>query len=138
MDLEYRLRGIHSNNKFNGRLWSKALILFLWDELWAVWSERNDTQYAKDDETKTSFQREDATNKITKLYSYKDSLLANDRNHLLMQPLDELLKHKTMALRDWIVTNELAIKRAISDAEKYQRTTNQDISQLLSPDLMPP
>ena len=90
MDLNCRLRGIYSTTKFNGQQWSKSLTLFLWEQIHAVWTERNDTQYAIDDKEETSFQREDATNKITKLYSYysyKDSILANDRNHLLGQPL---------------------------------------------------
>ncbi len=121
-----------------GKLWSRRIIIFMWEQLYELWLFRNDIQHAKDNNDKMSFQRQEATKNIRTYYDYSPYLLARDRAKLLGQPLDELLRSKTYLLRDWIKTHEASIKRAIADAHTHHIRTQPDIREALGKDLMPP
>jgi hypothetical protein len=137
MDNHYYLQGTREATK-TGKLWSRRIILFMWEQLYELWLQRNDIQHAKDNKDKMSFQREEATKNIQTYYSYSPYLLARDRAKLLGQPLAELLQLKTYVLRDWIKTHEQSIKRAIADAHTHHARTQPDIRDAMSKDLMPP
>jgi hypothetical protein len=137
MDDHYYLQGTREATN-TGKLWSRKIILFMWEQLYELWLQRNDIQHAKDNKDKMSFQREEATKNIRTYYSYSPYLLARDRAKLLGQPLAELLQLKTYVLRDWIKTHEQSIKRAIADAHTHHARTQPDIRDAMSKDLMPP
>jgi hypothetical protein len=128
MENEYSASG-RLSDKQNGRLWCKSLIMTLWDSLWEVWHLRNEDQYARDEPEKMSFQRSEATNKITSLYAYAPDMSASDRSVLLQRPLEELLIEKTYVLRDWLETHAEAIISAVRNARATLEGENRKITQ---------
>ena len=137
MDNYYYKFGVRTMYQ-TGKLWSRRIILFMWEQLYELWLFRNDIQHTKDNNDKMSFQQQEATKNIRTYYSYSPYLLARDRAQMLGQPIDELLRSKTYLLQDWIKTHEASFKRALADAHTHHIRTQPDIREALGQDLMPP
>ena len=127
----------HPKSKDTGQRWTKRLIVFIWHELYNQWKIRCTKQHDKDGKIQDAYLHNEATSTIKTYYQYGPRLLAADRNKWLAQDLDDLLQSDTYTLRRWIATNEVALKRAIADAERYPRTHCKDIRSYFQ-DWIPP
>jgi len=96
--------------------WTTPLFTLLWDQLEAQWTLRNEALHGSSDDEQLQFRHSRLQEKVTRLYSPKNHLLATDWG-LLEKPVESILDLNTPSLEAWVLQVTPAIAQCQFDAE---------------------
>jgi hypothetical protein len=102
----------------DGTSWSRHILSHIFTHWLSLWDERNKARHGRDSATRHVAQREQAFRELDILYTYKPSVLHQDRDIFF----NEIMEHKTKpthAIRQWINTYQPLILKSIKDDRKH-------------------
>jgi hypothetical protein len=138
IDQHYQEKPPPEKARLTGQRWTSDLIIFLWIHLNGAWKQRNDVQHEKDDGQQERFRRAEATRKVKMMYEYEQAVLVFDRDMIFGRNLDDLLRSTTKQLENWIITQQISLKKALQDARRHVKNKTRDIRGFFSKDDRPP
>jgi hypothetical protein len=126
---ERHYRDIQMNDrKCNGTIWGRKLILWMWTQAHIVWKHRCEALHGH--EGPSLKVQENLTAKVKELYKQRDKLRASDRT-ILDRPIEEVLEMTQSNMKAFIEQVAPIVALAIRDAVMYDRTTTQNLPQMM-------
>ena len=126
---ERHYREIQMNHsRCSGTIWGRKLISRMWTQAHIVWKHRCEALHGK--EGPSLKVQENLTAKVHELYKQRDKLRASDRT-ILDRPIEEVLAMTQSSMKAFIEQVEPIVALAIRDAITYDKTTTQNLQQMM-------
>jgi zinc-binding in reverse transcriptase len=124
VDWSYRQQAHYQSNNLpqTGHLWAQHLILFLWEEAFELWTQRNNDIHEPD----KTIQRQDLIQQVEEIYELEPLTLAQDRDNFCI-PLNTRLTHNTNQLHNYVQSQGYIVRASVREAANLAAQTFQPI-----------
>ena len=124
VDWSYRQQAHYQSNDLpqTGHLWAQHLILFLWEEAFELWTQRNNDIHEPDE----TILRQDLIQQVEEIYELEPLTLAQDRDNFCI-PLNTRLTHNTNQLHNYVQSQGYIVRASVREAANLAARTFQPI-----------